>query len=149
MTGLVVVSSILAHDDIEITSTGVLTELAFGKIPYVGTPLLTFGIATFAFSTILGWGYYGEKAIEYMFGTKKIIKPYRIAWVIVVVIGSTLGLTVVWDIADVMNAFMSVPNLISLLLLSGVIARETKYYLWDNHLDEEDKAVSDPPMQKK
>lgn len=149
MTGLVVVTSVLAHDEISLTSTGVLTEHAFSTIPYVGTPFLTFGIVTFAFSTILGWGYYGEKAIEYMCSSKKITKPYRVIWVLVVVAGSTLGLTAVWDIADIMNAFMSIPNLISLLLLSGVMAKETKHYLWDNNLDEEDEAVSNPPIQKK
>lgn len=136
ITGLTVVSSILAHDSIDITSTGVLTEKAFSMIPYVGTPILTFGIITFAFSTILGWGYYGEKAVEYLVG-KRGIKPYRVLWVLVVIAGSTLGLTVVWDIADILNAFMSVPNLISLIILSGVIAKETQHYLWDNHLDED------------
>ena len=136
ITGLTVVSSILAHDSIDITSTGVLTEKAFGMIPYVGTPILTFGIITFAFSTILGWGYYGEKAVEYLVG-KRGIKPYRVLWVLVVIAGSTLGLTVVWDIADILNAFMSVPNLISLIILSGVIAKETQHYLWDNRLDED------------
>ena len=136
MTGLVVVSSILAYDEIDLTSAGVLTEKAFGMIPYVGTPLLTFGLITFAFSTILGWGYYGEKAIEYL-GGAKLIKPYRVVWALMVIVGSTLSLTVVWDIADIMNAFMSVPNLIALIFLSGVIAKETKYYLWNNHLEEE------------
>lgn len=136
MTGLTVVSSILAHNDIDIESTGVLTEAAFGTIPYVGTPILTFGIVTFAFSTILGWGYYAEKAIEYL-GGKKVIKIYRVIWILMVIIGSSLSLGVVWNISDILNAFMSVPNLIALILLAGVITKETQYYLWDNHLDEE------------
>ncbi|MDO5447941.1 MAG: sodium:alanine symporter family protein [Prevotellaceae bacterium] len=136
MTGLTVVSSILAYDSIDIKSTGVLTEQAFGMIPYIGTPILTFGLVTFAFSTILGWCYYGEKAVEYLWG-KRFITLYRVLWVLVVIVGSSLSLTVVWDISDILNAFMSVPNLISLIVLSGIIAKETQHYLWDDHLDEE------------
>lgn len=136
LTGLTVVSSVMANSDITLTTPGVLTEQAFSTIPYVGTPILTIGIVTFAFSTILGWGYYGEKAIEYL-GGSRYIKAYRVIWVLTVIVGSTLGLTVVWDIADILNALMSIPNLIALLLLSGVIAKETQHYLWDNNLDEE------------
>lgn len=136
LTGLVIVSSILAYDTIDIKSTGILTQLAFGQIPYVGTPILTIGIVTFAFSTILGWCYCGEKAVEYL-GGKRMIKPYRIAWIVVSFIGSCLGLSLVWNISDIMNALMAVPNLISVLLLSAVIRKETDHYLWNGHLDEE------------
>lgn len=137
VTGLVIVSSILASGgSIDIHDEGHLTIKAFETIPYVGAPLLTFGIITFAFSTILGWGYYGERAVEYL-GGKKLIKPYRVLWVLLVVVGSTVSLNSVWNFADIMNALMAVPNLVSLLLLSGVIARETQHYLWDKHLDEE------------
>ncbi|MBP5365407.1 MAG: sodium:alanine symporter family protein [Bacteroidales bacterium] len=135
MTGLVIVSSILAFDHIEIGSSGILTEHAFGQIPYVGTPILSAGIVTFAFSTILGWCYCGEKAIEYL-GGKKLIKPYRMMWVIVTIIGSCMGLTLVWNISDIMNALMAVPNLIALLLLYKVLCSETRHYLWNNNLDE-------------
>lgn len=135
LTGLVIVSSLLAFPDIDIKNQGMLTIEAFGKIPYIGTPLLSVGIITFAFSTILGWGYYGEKAIEYLIG-KKYVKHYRILWVIMVMVGSILNLEIVWSLADLMNALMAIPNLVSLILLSGVMAKETQYYLWNNHLDE-------------
>lgn len=137
LTGLVIVSSILAYDSIDIKSTGVLTQLAFGKIPYVGMPILTIGIVTFAFSTILGWCYCGEKSVEYL-GGKRMIRPYRIVWIFVSFIGSTLGLSLVWNISDIMNAFMAIPNLISVLLLSKVIVKDTKHYLWDGNLEEEE-----------
>ncbi len=135
VTGLVVVTSILAYPHINRTDGGMLTKEAFGMIPYVGTPILTFGIITFAFSTILGWSYYAERAIEYL-GGKRTIFCYRVLWILMLVVGSTMGLGLVWSIADLMNALMAIPNLISLLLLSGVCAKETQYYLWDNHLND-------------
>lgn len=135
LTGLVLVSSIIAYPDIDYTQGGALTQVAFGKIPIVGTPILTVGIFTFAFSTILGWSYYAEKAVEYL-GGKKWIKIYRIVWIIAIYLGSVMNLTLVWNIADSMNALMAIPNLISLLLLSGIAVKETKKYLWENHLDE-------------
>ena len=134
ITGLVLVTSILAYPEINIHDNGILTKKAFGMIPYVGTPILTFGIITFAFSTILGWSYYGERAVEYLAG-KRSIKVYRIIWLVVCFIGCVLNLKVVWNIADILNAMMALPNLIALLLLSGVIARETKRYLWSGNLD--------------
>ncbi len=137
LTGLVIVSSILAFDNIDISSSGILTHLAFGKIPYIGTPLLSIGIITFAFSTILGWTYCGEKAIEYLFGGKIFIQIYRSLWIIGVIVGSCMNFSTVWNLADIMNGLMAIPNLISLLLLSGVIVKETRHYLWENHLDEE------------
>ncbi len=101
----------------------------------VGPIVLTLGLLTFVFSTILGWSYYGEKAAEYLLGSR-VIKPYRYAWVLFVMIGSVLSLNMVWTFADIANALMAVPNLVSLLLLSGVIVGETKKYLWDGSLDE-------------
>lgn len=141
MTGLVLTTSIIAYPEIDFHDGGLLTKKAFAMIPYVGTPILTFGILTFAFSTILGWSYYGERAMEYLAG-KRSIKFYRILWVIVCFIGCIMSLGVVWNIADIMNALMAIPNLIALLLLSGVIARETKHYLWDGNLDEESKELN-------
>ena len=137
MTGLVLTTSILAYPEINYHDGGLLTKKAFGMIPYVGTPILTFGILTFAFSTILGWSYYGERAMEYVAGKKSIIF-YRIVWLIVCFVGCIISLDIVWNIADIMNALMALPNLVSLLLLSGVIARETKRYLWNHKLDELD-----------
>ena len=133
-TGLVIVSSIIAHPDISITDGAALTKAAFAKIPYVGTPLLSFGLLTFAFTTILGWCYYGERAVEYLKG-KRWMLAYRIVFVAMVFVGSIISLDVVWNAADCMNALMAIPNLVALLLLSGVIARETRHYLYENRLD--------------
>lgn len=135
MTGLVLVSSILAHPDITYADGASLTKVAFDKIPYFGAPLLTFGIITFAFSTILGWCYYGEKAMEYLKGRRWTLF-YRCIYIVFVFIGAIVQLSIVWNLADLMNALMTIPNLISLLLLSGVVAHETKKYLWDGRLDE-------------
>ena len=137
LTGLVIVSAIVANPGIE-NEPGLLTKKVFETIPYVGMPLLSFGILTFAFSTILGWSYYGERAMEYLVG-KKSIKYYRIAWVILVFIGSIMGLGLVWDLAEIMNALMALPNLISLILLSGILARDTQHFLWNGNLDQEIK----------
>lgn len=137
ITGMVIVSSIIANPEINQEDGGVLTEKAFGMIPYIGTPILTFGIITFAFSTILGWSYYGERAMEYLAGKRSIVF-YRILYILLVYAGSTMSLALVWNLADIMNALMAVPNLISLLLLSGVIAKETQHYLWDKNLEEEE-----------
>ena len=135
LTGLVLVSSVLAFPDIDYTQGGALTKAAFGKIPYIGTTILAVGILTFAFSTILGWTYYSGKAIEYL-GGRKWVKPYRIVWIICVYLGSIMNLQVVWNIADSVNALMAIPNLISLLLLSGVAVKETQKYLWEDRLHE-------------
>lgn len=137
LTGLVIVTSIIAFPDIDLKNQGLLTSMAFGKIPYVGTPLLIVGIITFAFSTILGWGYYGEKAVEYLSG-KRYIKWYRLTWVLMTIVGCVLNLKDLWNFADLTNAMMALPNLVSLIFLSGVIAKDTQYYLWDNRLDESD-----------
>jgi AGCS family alanine or glycine:cation symporter len=136
LTGIVIVSSVLAYPDITFESGSTLTKEAFAKIPFIGTPLLTFGLATFAFSTILGWCYYGERAVEYLKGYRWVI-AYRIAYIAAVFIGSVMSLQMVWNLADCMNALMAIPNLISLLALSGILVHETRKYLWRNRLDEE------------
>jgi AGCS family alanine or glycine:cation symporter len=104
-----------------------LTSAAFADVPVIGPAVLTFGLLTFVFSTILGWSYYGEKAMEYLFG-KGAIMPYRWAWVVAVMVGSVASLHVVWTFADIANALMALPNLVALLVLSPVIASETKRY---------------------
>ncbi len=135
LTGLVLVSSILAYPDITYADGAALTKVAFSKIPYVGAPLLTFGILTFAFSTILGWSYYGESAVNYI-EKRKSNRFYRILYIVFLFFGSIINLDIIWNIADCMNALMTIPNLICLLLLSGVAASETKKYLWANRLDD-------------
>ena len=107
-----------------------LTKAAFSDFPVVGPVILTVGLLTFVFSTILGWSYYGEKAAEYLWGSKAI-KPYRWMWVAAVMAGSVASLPIVWSFADIANALMAIPNLISLLVLNKVIVDETKKYLWE------------------
>ena len=132
---MVLVSSIVAHPDISYADGAKLTQVSFSKIPYIGTPILTVGLITFAFSTILGWSYYAEKAVEYL-TSKRIVRYYRLVWIVLIFVGSVVDLTLVWNLADITNALMAIPNLLSLILLSGVLASETKYYLWDKRLDE-------------
>lgn len=138
MTGLVLVSTIMKNPAInanEITDGGVLTSLAFDQIPIIGPLILVVGIISFAFSTILGWAYYGERCVEYFAGKKGLI-PYRVLYIAVAVIAPVVALDVVWDIADILNALMAIPNLIAVLLLSPVIVKETKKYL--DNLDAKD-----------
>lgn len=136
LTGLVIVSSIITYPDIDYKDGAQLTHAAFSKIPYIGSPLLSFGLLTFAFSTILGWSYYGERAVEYLKG-KKWTYAYRLIYIIAVFFGSIANLSIVWNLADCMNALMAIPNLLSLLLLNGIIVHETRKYLWRGHLDRE------------
>ena len=147
MTGLVLVSTIMKNPAInanEITDGGVLTSLAFDQIPVIGPLILVVGIISFAFSTILGWAYYGERCVEYFAGKKGLI-PYRVLYIVVAVIAPVVALDVVWDIADILNALMAIPNLIAVLLLSPVIVKETKKYL--NNLDAKDE--TEIPVIKK
>ena len=130
-------SSVLAYPDIDFSNGATLTKDAFSKIPVIGRPLLTFGLLTFAFSTILGWCYYGERAVEYLKG-KQWVKGYRVIYIIAVFSGSVMNLTLVWNLADCMNALMAIPNLISLLMLSGILVHETRKFLWRDRLDKED-----------
>lgn len=134
LTGIVVVSSVLAYPDISYTDGGTLTNAAFSKIPTVGRPVLTLGLVTFAFSTILGWSYYGERAVEYLKGERWTLF-YRLLFIVALFVGSVANLNMVWNIADCFNALMAIPNLISLLLLSGVLVSETNKYLWSGNLD--------------
>jgi AGCS family alanine or glycine:cation symporter len=131
MTSLVLVTAILKDPvGMEGLVGAQLTGGAFGAIPTVGPAILTFGLITFAWSTILGWSYYGERAWVYLVGVKAI-KPFRIAWTIVVLVGCVAALDVVWNVADTLNACMAFPNMVALIGLSGVIASETKKYVDD------------------
>ena len=89
--------------------------------------IVTIGIILFAYSTVLGWAYYGEKCFEYLFGTKSI-SVYRIVYVATVLLGAGMNLGLVWTIADIFNALMAIPNLIGLVLLSGVVVAETRSF---------------------
>lgn len=146
ITGLVLVSSILRGGDVswDTLSGGELTTVAFSEIPYIGRPILIFGIITFAYATILGWSYYGERCLEYLFG-KISLFPYRFLWILVLVFAPVVRLELVWSISDTLNALMAVPNLLAVLMLSGTIAKDTRYYL--RHLDERDN--SPIPLRRK
>ncbi len=106
-----------------------LTAMAFQQaLPGEwGDLIVTLGLVLFAYSTVLGWSYYGEKAFEYLLG-EKVVKPYRLAFVIVVLVGAVVHLDIVWTFADIMNGLMAIPNLIGLIGLSGVIVKLTKEY---------------------
>ena len=127
MTGLVVVNSGAWTQGL---AGAQLTKAAFTALPVAGPIVLTVGLLTFVFSTILGWAYYGEKAAEYLFGTAAI-GPYRMLWVAAVMLGSVASLKAVWDFADIANGLMALPNLVSLIALSGVLVAETRTHLWE------------------
>ena len=138
MTGLVLVTTIMKNPSINADSVdngGQLTSLAFGQIPVIGPIILTLGIICFAYSTVLGWAYYGERCIEYVIGKKGLI-PYRILYVVVAAIAPIVALDLVWLIADTLNALMAIPNLVAVLLLSNLMVRDTKKYI--NDLDAKD-----------
>jgi len=162
MTGLTLVSSILKYpatfmqNGELVFDKSQLTTTAFAQIHTLGPVILTIGLATFVFSTILGWSYYGERCVEYLFGKNGIV-PYKIIYTLTAFLGGIIwalgtsnsftdllaGLfdsvqyeaasstlkTLIWDLADLLNGLMAIPNLIALLLLSGVIVAETKKYL--------------------
>jgi len=117
------------------------TNLAFNSgmasiAPNVGQYVVSIGLIFFAFTTILGWNYYGERCVDYLFGVKAIL-PYRLIFIALVAIGPFVHLNVIWTIADIANGLMAFPNLIALLALSGVVISETKLYFDD--LNEKNK----------
>ena len=106
-----------------------LTSAYFDKLfPGTGGFIVTFGLIFFAYSTILGWCYYGEKCVEYLFGSKMLL-PYRLMYVLFVLLGALAHLDLVWQLADIFNGLMAIPNLIGLLLLSNVVVKETKEFV--------------------
>lgn len=141
MTGLVLVTSILKNPSIDVSTVdngGVLTTLAFDQIPYFGPIILVLGILLFAYSTVLGWAYYGERCVEYCFGRKALV-PYRVLYILVAAIAPVIALDLIWTVADILNALMAIPNLIAVLLLSPVIVRETKKYINNLHAKNEEE----------
>lgn len=133
MTGLVLVTTIMKNPTINMDTVengGQLTSAAFSQIPVIGPIILTLGIMSFAYSTVLGWAYYGERCVEYFAGSKALV-PYRILYVIVAGIAPIIALDLVWLIADTLNALMAIPNLVAVLLLSNQMVKDTKKYLQD------------------
>jgi len=132
LTGMVLVNS---GEWVNGYNGAALTTAAYCHLWGVGRVILSVGLLTFVFSTILGWCYYGEKSMEYLFGSK-VVKPYRWVWTVMVFCGSIVSLQIVWSFADITNAFMALPNLVSLLALSGAAVVTTRKYLWEKRLDE-------------
>ncbi|MEW6236982.1 MAG: sodium:alanine symporter family protein [Candidatus Omnitrophota bacterium] len=124
MTGLVIIATGVWTSG---ENPALLTAMAFehGFPGTSGDIVVTIGLIFFAYSTILGWSYYGEKCVEYLFGVKAVF-PYRLVWVVFVMIGSLTKIDIVWVFSDIMNALMAIPNLIALIFLSGVIVEETR-----------------------
>ena len=115
MTGLVLVTSIMKNPSIDmsnITDGGILTTLAFQQIPVLGPFILVVGIISFAYSTVLGWAYYGERCVEYFAGKAGLI-PYRVVYIIVAAVAPVVSLNLVWTVADILNALMAIPNLVA------------------------------------
>ena len=146
LTGIVLVSTMCANPDViagiaagDIKAGADLTSAAFASIPFVGTPVLVLGMVLFSYSTILGWSYYGNRCVTYLFG-KHAIKPYQVLYVVAAFLGAVGVADVVWTVSDITNALMAIPNIIVVLVLSGLIAKETKHYVWDKNLDEKDNA---------
>ncbi len=105
-----------------------LTSLAFeSALPGVGGYVVSFGLVLFAFTTLLGWSFYGEKCVEYLFGVRAII-PFRVLWIMAIPIGANSNLDFIWLVADTLNALMALPNLLALLLLSPVVFKLTRDY---------------------
>ncbi|MBI5463690.1 MAG: amino acid carrier protein, partial [Ignavibacteriales bacterium] len=127
MTGLVIVNSGEWTGGL---NGAALTKKVFEDFPFVGPTILTIGLLTFVFSTILGWSYYGEKAAEYLWGSKAV-PVYRYLWVGAVMVGAVVELSAVWNFADIANGLMAVPNIIALLALNKIIVEETRLHLWD------------------
>jgi AGCS family alanine or glycine:cation symporter len=124
LTGLVLILT----DTWDMGKTGAeLTTIAFGAGVPGGAYIVTIGLILFAYSTVLGWSYYGEKSIEYLFGVGAI-KPYRIAFILFVGVGAVAKLDLVWNLSDTFNGLMAIPNLVGLLLLTPVVVKETKKY---------------------
>lgn len=113
-----------------------LTAKAFTQsLGPIGGVLVAISIVLFAYSTILGWSYYGEKCIEYL-GGENIIKPYRYLFILIVVVGAVARIEVVWNLADTFNGLMAIPNLVGLLLLSNVVIKETKDFMNTKYKEE-------------
>ena len=145
ITGIMLVSTMLANPSIaegimagEITAAAQLTTTAFNCIPVLGPIVLSVGMILFTYSTMLGWSAYGNRAVTYLFG-RKGIRPYQLVFLIFVFWGCIGGGELVWNLSDISNALMAVPNCIAVLALSGVIAAGTKHYVYDKNLEEIDE----------
>lgn len=135
ITGVTLVTTIMKNPEINMSSIqngGQMTTAAFSQIPVLGSIILVFGIITFAYTTVLGWSYYGERCAEYLFGKRATIF-FKIIFVFAILLGPVIELDIVWSLSDIFNALMAIPNIIALVFTSGLIAKETKK--WLNNLE--------------
>lgn len=126
ITGITLVMGGLYIGNGDLTGAALTTETFDALLPGGGW-IVTIGIILFAYSTVLGWAYYGEKCFEYLFGNKSIT-AYRVVYILTVLVGAGMNLGLVWTIADIFNALMAIPNLIGLIALSGVVVASTKEF---------------------
>ncbi|MBC9246688.1 sodium:alanine symporter family protein [Paracoccus sp. 11-3] len=151
-TGLVIITTGVWHEVDPATGEQISAAIMTGQAFSHGLPgqwghwIVTIGLVLFAYSTILGWAYYGERNVERLVGRGGVM-PFRILFSAIVYVGCTMQLGVVWNFSDVMNGLMAIPNLIGLLLLSGLIARETKFYLQHDPKLEANRAEIEAFMQ--
>ncbi len=147
LTGITLTTTIMAVPEVTSDSGELLTYHSFATVGTIGSAMLTISLAAFVISTVLGWSYFGEKSLQYL-GGAKLILPYRVLWVIAAYVGCVIPKSsIVWNFADLANGLMAIPNLICMVGLSGVLIAQTRYYLWQNRLDEVD--TSPIPQQKK
>ena len=138
LTGVSLIISGVWQSDV---NGALMTQKAFASIlPSLGPVFLTISLTLFAFTTVLGWSYYGERCFEFLFGVKRI-NIFRALFVLMVILGAFLKLELVWIIADIVNGLMAIPNLIALLALSPVIISETKLYMdyLNNKIEDSEK----------
>lgn len=134
ITGIVLVSSVMAHPELATGNSEMLTLRVFEQIPYVGGPILGVSLCLFAFSTIIGWSYYANRSITYLFGNKAV-KLFMIIYLLAAFFGGAGFGGIVWNISDITNALMAIPNVIVVILLAKTIGKETHDYVWENNLD--------------
>jgi AGCS family alanine or glycine:cation symporter len=128
MTGLVIVMMDVLPSGISGAS---LTSLAFGNAFPGGEYIVSIGLCLFAFTTMIGWSFYGERCVVFLLGTRAIL-PFRILWVLAIPVGTLVQLEMVWLIADTLNAFMAVPNLVALILLGPLVFKLSKEHFADD-----------------
>ncbi len=140
VSGLVIVSTLCAHPtliaDTGVTDGATLTNAVFATIPHIGTPVLMLGIICFAYSTILGWSYYGERVTLYLFG-RRWVPLYLGLYICMGFLGGIGVGDIAWTATDIANALMAIPNIIMVLVMTGVVAKETQHYVYDGNIEEE------------
>ena len=139
LTGLVLVSSVLANpDQVSLADKSIVTQACFAQIPYCGKYVLAFAIFAFASTTLLGWFYYGEQCIRFLCKRKIVLSIYKGVYILFAFLGSVGSLSLVWDFSSCANGLMVIPNVIAVLLLHKVVVSETKKYLWSGRSAEND-----------